>query len=197
MCLFYAIELVLAAGVGLALVRYQQTDPDYQELGGFLTGIVRLEDGIDVFFAGVALVGGMGILVERARGRSPRNWGPGRWIWVIVASYLLLHVLDAFCGTLSAHIWAVGVNQASLVEDLLRGLRWKYGRYLLPSISWFTLALAMTSLLARPQLPPAPDARDRAGTVFAVLLIFCVLVLKVFILFGYQEGTMGGGMSWP
>ena len=75
MRLSYAMELVVAAGVGMALTRYRLTDPDYVEFCGVLTWIVRLEDGIDAFFEGVALVGGLGILLEQARGKSPRIWG--------------------------------------------------------------------------------------------------------------------------
>jgi len=189
--LSYAMELVVAAGVGMALTRYRLTDADYQELCAVLTGIVRLEDGIDAFFEGVALVGGLGILVERARGKSPRILGPGRRIWALVASYLLLHLVDPICGTVSAHIWDV-FHQDSLIEDVLEGLRWRYGQVLLPSVSWFLLALALPAFAARSQLGAKPDGRERAGRVLAVLLISTVLILKALIVLGFQEGTMGG-----
>jgi hypothetical protein len=191
MRLSYAMELVAAAGVGMALTHYRLTDPDYEEVSAVLTGIVRLEGGIDAFFEGVALVGGLGLLVERVRRKSPRIWGPGRWIWALVASYLLLHVVDPICGTVSAHIWDV-FRQTSLIEDVLEGLRWRYDRVLLPSVSWFLLALALTTQAARPHLGAQSDGRERAGRVFAVLLISTVLVLKALILLGFQEGTMGG-----
>jgi hypothetical protein len=179
----------------MALTRWRLTDPDHVDYFASLQWIVRLEDGIDSFFAGVALVGGAGMLVERARGRSPKSWGPGRWVWFLVASYLFLKLLDPICSTVSQHIWAVGLNQASLIQDVIEGFRWKYGEFLLRSTSWFILAFGLTALVAGTPRDPNPDSREWAGWAFAFLLVSTVLALKTLLLLGYPESMMGGGMG--
>ena len=88
MRLLYAQELVLAVGVGLGLASYRLSWPGRAETFGPLSWIDWFEVGIDSIFAGVGLVSGLATFVEQTRGSSRVPWGPGRWVWFVVASYL-------------------------------------------------------------------------------------------------------------
>ena len=101
----YILELVVAIGVGLGLARHRLTDPDLAYSFGVLSWFVSFEIGADAFFAGVGLVGGLAVLVERLRGRSPSPWGPGRRVWFLVASYLLIILIDRILGTVMSRLF--------------------------------------------------------------------------------------------
>src|SRR4051794_37354566 len=127
MRLAYAQELLIAVGVGMGLARYRL---NWSELSGLNSWLVWLEITVGGVCAGVALVGGLGLLIERARGKSPSPWGPGRWAWLFLASYLVLDGLDSFVRTVAVRLHTT--NSTSLIEDFLEGLQGEHGELLIP-----------------------------------------------------------------
>jgi hypothetical protein len=194
MRLLYAQELVLAVGVGLGLASYRLTWPDRAETFGPLSWIDWFEAGIDSTFAGVGLVSGLATFVERVHGSSRVPWGPGRWAWTVVASYLLLTLLDKVLGTIAIRFTPGIFIQKSIITDIMSGLRGRYGEFLFPSMTWFLLSLGLTSLAIRAPRNPTCDAREWCGRVFAVLLVSTGLVLRALLLLGFRLQFIGGGM---
>ena len=194
MRLHYALEIVLSIGVGLGLARYRLTWPEQEESFGALSRIDLIEIGIDSILAGVGLVGGLATFIERVRGRSPVPLGPGRWVWFLVASYLLLTLLNEIAGTIAIR-FAPGIFiQNSVFTDIIRGLRGRYGELLLRPMTWFLLALGLTLLADPRQRTPTPDAREWGGRVFAAVLVSTGLGLRTLLLLGIRQEAMGGGM---
>jgi hypothetical protein len=193
MRLLYAQELVLAVGVGLGLASYRLTWPDRSSTFGPTSGIDWFEVGIDATFAGIGLVGGLATFCERARRSSRGPWGPGRWVWSLVASYFLLTLLDQILGTIAMR-FAPGVVflQKSITTDIIDGIRGRYGAFLFPFMTWFLLSLGLTWLAVRAPRDPAPDAREWCGRVFGALVVSTGLGLRVFELLGFRSQIMGG-----
>src|ERR1700722_18040228 len=82
----YALELVLVLAVGMACARWAVRShpgaPAYfakADLGR------RFQFVAEPFLVGVSLAGGLGLLVESLRRRSPATWGLGRRIWSVAA----------------------------------------------------------------------------------------------------------------
>ena len=191
----YILELVVAIGVGLGLARHRLTDPDLAYSFGVLSWFVSFEIGADAFFAGVGLVGGLAVLVERLRGRSPSPWGPGRRVWFLVASYLLIILIDRILGTVMSRLFMDAYFSSSISDEIVSGMRGEYGEFLFPSMAWFLLALGLTSLTDHARRNLAADSRDWGGRLFAALLVSTWLGLRVLVLFNTYKQSMGGGMS--
>jgi hypothetical protein len=194
MRLHYVLEIVLAVGVGLGLARYRLTWPERAETFGAPSRIDSFELGIDSFLAGVGLVGGLATFVERVRGRSPVRWGPGRWVWCLVASYLLLALLNEIVGTIALRFTPGIFIQDSVPTDIIRGLRGRYGEFLPGSMTWLLLTLGLTSLADPTPRTLTPDAREWCGRVFAAVLVSTWLGLRALLLLGIRQQAMGGGM---
>jgi len=190
MRLKYVLGLVGSIALGLGFARYRATGPEYTEFFGSL--LEQSQDFSDAILAGVALGEGLGVVVERVWGRSPSRWGPGRWVWCLAASYLVLRGLDCVGDTVSFRNSAVYV-QDSLNADLARGLRGKYAEFLIPQFAWFLLALGLTWLVARRGDAIVNDGRELTGRVFAALTVVLMLGFKVITLYGYYQGEIGGG----
>jgi len=193
MRLHYALELVLAIGVGLGLARYRLTWPEQAETFGALSWIDAFEVGADSILAGVGLVGGLATFVERVRGKSPVPWGPGRKVWLFVASYLSLRLLDEVLGTISIRFDPGIYIQNSVSTEIVRGLRGTYGEFLLQPMTWFILALGLTSLVDPTRRNPAADGREWGGRVFAAVLVCTGLGFRALVLLGIHPQVMGGG----
>ena len=195
MRLLYGQELVLALGVGLGLASYRMTWPDWEETFGSPSSIDRFEIGIDSIFAGVGLVSGLATFVEQVRRRLRVSWGPGRWVWGVVASYLLLTLFDKALGTIAIRSDPGMIFiQNPILTDILDGVRGRYGEFLFPSMTWFLLALGLTSLAVRTTRRTVCDAREWCGRVFASLLVATGLGLRALLLLGFRHQIMGGGM---
>jgi hypothetical protein len=194
MRLLYAQELVLALGVGLGLASNRLTWPDRVETFGPSSAIDWFEVGIDSIFAGVGLVSGLATFVERARKSYRLPWGPGRYVWALVASYLILTFLDQILSTIAIRFNPeVAFIQNSIATDIVQGIRGRYGHSLFPFMTWFLLSLGLTSLAVRSPRDPAPDAREWCGRVFGVLLVSTGLGLRALLLLGIRHPGMGGG----
>jgi hypothetical protein len=196
MRLAYLLELVLAIGVGLGLARYRLNWPDLPESYPHLASIDQFEVGSDSFLAGVGLVGGLALGLRAALGRERRPWGPGRWVWFLIPTYLLLTLSDRVAGTVAARSIR-SFSSDPLGAEVINGFWGDYGGFLLPAddlrFVWFLLAAGLTGLVARAPHDPAPDAREWAGRVVAVLIIVNGLGLRALLLFGIREQGMGGG----
>jgi len=187
----YALELVLAIAVGLGFLRYRTTGEDYTEC--YRTRFMRFQDGADSILAGVALVEGLAVLIERVRGKSPSPWGPGRWVWCLAATYLALGMLDLVRDNVAAGLTRT-YSSDPLWSDVLECVRGKYGQFLIPSFGWFLLALFLTSMAARRENSAAPDGREWYGRAYAALVVVVLLCFKALTLLGFYQGEMGGGM---
>ena len=193
MRLHYALELVLALGVGLGLARYRLTWPEQVETFGALSWADSFEIGADSFFAGFGLVGGLATFVERVRGKSPVPWGPGRRVWFFTASYLFLTIFDKALGTIAIRFQPGIYIQNSLSTEITRGLRGRYGEFLLQPMTWFLSALGLALLAGRTQRHPILDEREWGGRVFAAVLVTTGIGLRALVLLGIRPQVMGGG----
>jgi hypothetical protein len=170
--LAYALELVFVLAIGLALFRLQfdfrtqSEDPDdaprHLQLANYLKGFG------DSFPTGVALAGLLGLGIEVARKRSPAIWGFGRWTWSVAGLYFLLN--SAFSVLVAAASNAYHGVPIHIVPLILRWLPW-YGALQWGRIAWGLVAIGITRRLARVPPDPAPDAREWAGRIFAVLIV--------------------------
>src|SRR5690242_14653776 len=75
---------------------------------------------VEPFLTGVALVAGLGLLIEAARRRSPETWGLGRWTWGLSGFYLLLEglVVAAQFAIYAATRKIPGATAKLLLQDL-------------------------------------------------------------------------------
>lgn len=193
MRLAHALEFTAAIAVGLGLIRFRATGPDYNEFCP--TILDRVIDGADVFFAGAAIVFGAAIANERGKKNAPLAWGLGRWVWFAGFIYVMLKMLERLCDSLSHRLLALQ-TQTSWTHDVFQGLRGKYSGFALPGVAWMIL----TFLICRVVAPctasrHARDAIETSGRVFALLLILMLLAMKVLLFLGYNQGGMGGGFA--
>ncbi len=137
---------------------------------------------------------GLATLVEQVRRTSRVPWGPGRWAWAAVASYLLLTLVDEALGTIAIRFTPGIFIQNSVTTDILNGVRGRYGEFWFPSMTWFLLALGLTSLAVRATHTNVCDAREWCGRGFAGLLVTTGLALRALLLLGFRHQIMGGGM---
>jgi hypothetical protein len=192
MKLIRVLELILALAAGLGFARYRATGPDHAEF--YPTRFARLQDGADAILAGVALIGGLGVLAERARGASRAPWGVGRWAWSLAAVYLILTTLDRVAGMASARM-GPGYFSDPLGRAILADFRGKYGEFLLPAFGWFLFAGGLVGLFARREGVPASDDRERSGRAFAAVVVALLIGFTSLRLLGFGPPTMGGGMG--
>ena len=158
MSIAYGLELVLAVAAGLGLVRYAE------RVAGMpldLTSRLGLLNAEVYASAGVALVGLAGLLVERARRRSPAHWGLGRWSWAVAGLYAAWVHLVGFEGAAFR-----GYNQLGLIWVYFYGLREAR-----PSLVPMLLSVWLTARFARLPRDPAPDAREWAGRAFGGFVV--------------------------
>lgn len=159
----YAIELVIALAFGLgAWLGAYWNDAFPNEVDTWQAFFVEwvLSRGT-VFLVGVSLVGGLGVMVESLRGRSPHPWGPGRWVWAITS-----------LGSV-----AFGVQYVSyFYSHLLKSRDAYYGLSMFVSGHWIELTAFLVSLGITARLLGLPkssraDAREWAGRLLGVMMI--------------------------
>jgi hypothetical protein len=116
-----------------------------------------------IFLAGVSVAGGIGLVVEAARGRSPERWGVGRRVWAIAALYTFAISIRSVAVLLSTLGDWDDPNSADFFVE-----RWRSScsdLALLLVVSWLTARLA--------RLPPVSgaDAREWSGRFLAGALL--------------------------
>jgi hypothetical protein len=158
MTIAYAIELILELAVAMGATRYWYDHTRNPWLWNVRFSLVRGEDWIVASFvlSALSVAGAVGLAVELARGRSPGQWGPGRWVWSLAGTFTLLTGL--YSGML-------------LYPDggLLRLSR-------LSSSSWSNFAPVLVSLwvtarTAKVTLGETIDGRERSGRILALVII--------------------------
>jgi hypothetical protein len=190
--LSHALELVFALAAGMAFARYRATCPEFPEY--YPTRFGRIQDGVDSVFTGVALVEAFGVAVERARGKSPRPWGWGRWVWCLAGAYIVVAALDHVADLAASRALATYI-QNSFTEDLVEAIRGGWGAFLLPTLAQFLLAGCAVMLIAPHVKETKVDDRELSGRAFAALTVALMLTFKVLMCLGYSGGGMGGSSA--
>lgn len=170
MKLSYIVELIAEVATGLLFLRiaFDALAPvriEAQDASVLLGHVAAL---VTAFLAGVSLAGGIGLVVESWRGRSPVEWGWGRWVWAVTALYTLVSSVR-----LSAMILSEG-REIDRSEDIVHFVQYFEHSYknlaLLLVVSWLTARLACVSLVSK------RDAREWAGRFFAGAFVLQLLV---------------------
>lgn len=171
MRLAFLLELVLAVGVGLALDRASRNETYTPLLQVHANWVEAARDACDFgghLLAGIGLVVGLGTWLEAARRRGPKPWGPGRWVWSVMAGFLL---------------WAAALWSASYVyvvsqphgreyaNDLVRNLADTDSDRFLVTSAGILIAVVATRRLAGVVHGPTPDAREWAGRIYLAVLL--------------------------
>lgn len=151
------VAVALAFGLWLSWAAYRSNP--FAELEGAVpfSPLDRVYWQGPVFLCGIGLVAGLGMAVEKLRGRSPERWGIGRWTFAIACLYTLLFVT---CDTL------VDMPTRPTLFSLAMS-----GTEVWPDLAPFLISLWITSRFAgRPQ-PAAPDVREWYGRIYAILIL--------------------------
>ncbi len=200
MRLTYVIELVLAVAVGLALTRVRMSDPRMGDTRTVLdtdTGrlveqkaprLPRITAATESVLYGVAFVGGFMTWVERARGRSPLPWGPGRWAW----SVLFLLVIISLSWIVIDHHAMLAITQFEV--SLPANLKERHASNFLENSTRFLLAIGPTYFAGGAHPPSARDSREMAGRLLAVSIVTLGITIQLLRLTGTPMYGDGGGM---
>ena len=92
----------------------------------------------------------------------------------------------------TARLWLVS-TQTPFTSDLVSALRGHYAGFLIPTFSWFILALSLTMPFARRGDVSASDWREWSGRAFAALAVAVMLGFKALTIFGYYQNQFSGG----
>jgi hypothetical protein len=171
--LSYAIELVMAVAVGLALERvtihfHRDLFHDIATFPGWVQYGIYLTESGDPFCTGLVVVEGAALWIETGRRRTSRVWGFGRLTWSVSFWVAILTSLESFVQVAVREVWD---NVPIAIGSILRQWwEWFVGSsdVLLIRTS-FPIALAgflITSLAARWPRDPSPDAREWTGRFF-------------------------------
>jgi hypothetical protein len=187
--LAFLMELVVALAVGLGFAR---------DLGGGLRADPFLEPGfvtlgsnfVFAVLAGFGLVVGLDTWLEAARRRGPIPWGPGRWVWSVVAAYMVLKAascLPVMMASTRAVIlmWPVALPYPRNIRDVESVVLVDFDN----TVPWLLGAVAFTRWVARSDRTAATDARERTGRAYAVLLVALAVAVKVLLAVGFDPGA--------
>ncbi len=168
MKLSYVIESIVVVAFGLGFARWHIQDPNYSSGYAQLIWALWLKEAGNGFFAGAAMAGFLGLLIEVASRRSPRPWGLGRWAWSVVGLFLVSrHAIE------TTHIaklyWSRGYTLASFVEQLLPEARVNFSNLLFAIVPYIVIAVGVTHWVCAGNEGNATpsDGREWAGRVFA------------------------------
>jgi hypothetical protein len=116
------LELVATLAAGMAMARWHILDPTYRAANSAYSWSMWAKTIAETFLAGAAVVGFIGVWIERAFRRGPRPWGIGRCAWSLVGLFLMLRV--AFSSANSAVRYRhFGKSMSDLVRDIRADLR--------------------------------------------------------------------------
>ena len=176
MKLSYVIESIVIVAFGLGFARWHIQDPVYSPGYAQLIWALWLKEAGNGFFAGAAIAGFLGLLIEVASRRSPRPWGLGRWAWSVVGLFLLSrHALNTI--DVAKLYWSRGYTMASFVEQLLPEARVNLCVWLLDTAPYILIAVGATRLVSGPNAAHG-DGREWAGRIFAVLIVVTSAVVN-------------------
>ncbi len=153
----YLLELVAALAVGMALARpvFQIRQASGEIVGAALTG--------------VALIEGLAVWLEAARRRGPPAWGFGRATWSIAGGasvfYIIFNGLHSALGTPG---WS---SPLPFLRELIIGTKFYYGYPVWRLMPWCLPAFYFTLRLAGWPRGSAPDGREWAGRLYAILVV--------------------------
>jgi hypothetical protein len=191
-------EFVPAVALGLALAHARVGAWNQDAIDAPMTQQFEAPKSIQVavatesFFIGVVLVGGLATWVERLRGRSPRPWAPGRWVWSILALFILLANLQGVTDYFAINVLARRDMPGHPFFPFLPYMKFNHGQRFLEITPRLLLALGLTYLVAGARSSAPPDAREITGRVLAALIIALGFVVQTFRLLGYPMAYVGG-----
>lgn len=190
MRLAFVMESIVVAALGMAFATWIIHEPNRVPYYRYAAWGRQFKDAADGFLAAVALAGCLGVWIERARRRSPRPWGPGRWAWSVVGLYILLDygfhftrkaVLDR---ERMVRISATDKPSVEILGKILAGFhadaRLHVFELFRGAPPYILIALGLTYLAACSEPCPRADGREWAGRFFAVL----VAIAGIMNLFG-------------
>ncbi len=182
MKLSFVLESIAVVSVGLGLARWHIQDPVYAEGYADSGGAEWLRQVGDGFFAGVAVAGFLGLMVEVAARRSPRPWGLGRWAWSVVGLFVVSrHALGVVFDAI-VH-WYMGMMK-EFAADLLPRLRANLCHWLLAIAPYLIIAVWTTRWVSGPKAGRA-DGREWAGRIFGILIIVTMVVIDCLATAGF------------
>jgi hypothetical protein len=153
----YLVELVAALAVGMALAL---TFLHERQASGAIVGAA---------LTGVALIEGLAVWFEAARRGGPPAWGFGRATWSIAGGASLFYVV--FNGLREA-IEDSGWNPPlRFLRDLMLHMRFDTDYPVWRLMPWCLPAIYLTFRLAGWPRDLAPDGREWAGRVYAILVV--------------------------
>jgi len=177
MKLSYIAELIVELAVGMFFARTAFDALGYPGPGGPNVHILRnyLAVFSPILLSGVSAAGGVGLVVEAWRGRSPERWGVGRWTWAIAPLY-----------TLASSIQSIFVLTGFM--DAFRDPNFTYAFVERWRVSWSNLALLLvvswlTARLAHVPRASGADAREWSGRILIGAIIIQSLIEMASTLF--------------
>jgi hypothetical protein len=166
----YVMELVVAAALCFALIRWELALASYPSAGSpSPSRWIRLLGGS--LLGALTVTGTVGLALETARGRRPASWGLGRWIWAIAGLSLVLDMACLLAANLVQRLAFSGVPMSPFLV-MMRGVAERTSiHHFFGSIGWSFAALCATAMVARTPRDDEPDAREWAGRLFASLVV--------------------------
>jgi len=174
----YALELVVVLAVGMSLSRWTAGFPDSARFFATADMGRQVQFLAEPFLVGGALAGGLGLLIESLRRRSPPIWGLGRRTWSVAALLVLLSALSLM-GTQSAVLWRNGNRTALSVRTVHYWLRNSYISTFYPAAGWVMAATLVTSFFSGDSAGRARDAREWAGLTLLWLIVAETVVFRI------------------
>ncbi len=164
------LEWVVALAVGLATFRACFAVPSmmraWERLEG---GWQHLGYAIGPTLFGVAIFEGLVLAVERVRGRGPRPWGIGRWIWSMTVIYATLKLAYDFAIFIITTARATKTMQAS--DNPVSYFSYSVVTTIDTDFACLLAAFLVTARLAGSPAAPSPDGREWSGRVFAAIVV--------------------------
>jgi hypothetical protein len=178
-----AMQLILALALGLTLATWQATEPVMRALlrGAPLAAWLRVIGGN--FLTAAAIVGGLGLAFEVARGGTRSAWGIGRWTWSIATFYAALNVGMTVGSVVASQVRRRG--ECPTWEVLRRVSLQASTDQFLGQFAWTWLAFLLTATYAGGiAASPPRDLRERLGFEFGALTAATALIVRTFESFG-------------
>jgi hypothetical protein len=173
----YALELVLVLAAGMACARWAVlSHPDWPAYFAKADLGRRFQFVAEPFLVGVSLAGGLGLLVESLRRRSPATWGLGRRIWS-VAALTSLFSAAGLCATQMGVIWRTRPAHLT-AKAAVAWVRYSSFTTFYPSAGWVLAAVLVTSWFSGEPRCGHLDAREWSGRILLGMIVMEAITFR-------------------